>query len=365
MKNILLILFLLIHNICFASTAPTTSFDRTPVNAASAIDGATYDDFPEQFPTSSSDVIEIQYRLGPDRETSAGDIYNLTYTISTDTYGSPSLLFECPNAAEDATNPTRGQIGNTLYTIINCKDVANTNGHLYMSTRAVSGAISSWSAFTEIYNPANTCNGWGPLVETSDANTYWWPISQNSPGDPIVQLKTTDGGATWALGATLVASPTYWSEASCVYVPGNGHICTLRNDNGDYVNQIVSTDGLGTTWTAPTDTNLGAATGVKLTSLRYDAYSGSLLNLYTDRSDSILRASTTKPSQVFNNALGWNPGRQLTTGITTEGVPYEINTTTKTFLVLFGIAAGTGGGRINDFQYQDLLQKITFSQIGP
>lgn len=361
MRKFLLTLFLasLLSTSAFASW---TNVDITPVNMASAIDDALFDDFAEIFPTSDADVFEIQYRTGTDRETTAGDIYNLTYTRSTDTYGSRTLLFECPNAALDATNPTSGRIGNTLYMLVNCKDTGNTDSIDYLYSRAVSGAINSWTLVTT-YDPANTANGWGRLVATSDANTYWYPISQNTPGVPITQFKTTDGGTTWAVGSTMVASPSNWSEATCAYAQGYGHICIVRNDNGDYVNQIVSTDGLGTTWTAPTDTNLGMATGVKLSTLFYDSTSESLVLIFTDRGDTKMYISVTKAYKAFQGT--WESPRTLTPGVSNEATVYEVDTANRIFLLLTGVAAGTGGGRLNDLTYQGLRQFIKFGQIGP
>lgn len=352
-----LVLSILLAGNAFASW---TNFDYTPVAKASAIDGANNDDFAEILPTSDADVIEIQYRIGTDRETSAGDIYNLTYTISTDTYGSPASIFECPTASLDATNPTPGQIGTTLYSLVNCKDTGNTDSQLYLGTRSLSGAISTWS-FSSIYDPANTANGWSRLVSTSDSDTYFFTISQNSPGVPITQLRTTDAGASWSIGPTIISSPSYYSEAACAYVPSYGHICIVRNDNGSKITYIKSTDD-GLTWTDPVLTNIGGATGVKISHLYYDSATNNLLLFFADRSDSILYGSVTKPSKAF--AGTWETPRNLATSVTLDAVAYEIDSTLKKYLVLIGSTTGTNG-HIDDMQYRGLTQEITFGQIGP
>lgn len=356
MKKIILILLLLTGN-AFASW---TNFDYTPVNKASAIDGANNDDFAEILPTSASNILEIQYRIGTDRETSAGDIYNITYTTDTDTYGTPALIFECPNTSLDATNPTPGQIGTTLYSLVNCKDVGNTDSQLYLGTRTLAGAISTWS-YSSVYDPSNTANGWGRLVPTSNPSTYFFTISQNSPGVPITQLRTTNSGSSWSIGPTILASPSTYSEAACAYVPSYGHLCIVRNDSGSKITYIKSTDD-GLTWTAPVLTNIGAATGVKISHLYYDTATNNLLLLYADRSDSILYASVTKPNMAFNGV--WNNPRNIATSVTLDAVAYEIDSTLKKFFVLVGSTTGTNG-HIDDMQYQGLLQKLSVGQVGP
>lgn len=356
-------IFFIVLSLALLSVA-WTNRDYTPVNKASAIDGAGYDDFAEYFPTGDSDVVEIQYRSGTDRESTVGSIYTLDYTISTDTYGSPTLLFSCPGGTLDATNPTFGQIGTTIYSLVNCKETDNSDSTLYLASRSASGTSANWSSFAVIYDQPGTSNGWGRLVPTRDSNTYWWPISGNSPASPIFQLKTTDGGTTWSRGETMVGSPSNWSEATCAYIPDyKSHICIVRNDNGDYVSQIVSTDGYGRTWTSPTPTNLGASSGVKLSTLFFDSTSESLVLFFADRNNTTLYFSLTKPYSALDAV--WGAARQLSSSVSNEATYYETDTSDRTFRLLVGVAGGTGGGRIDDLTFKSLGQTLTFGQIGP
>ncbi len=99
----------------------------------------------------------------------------------------------------------------------------------------------------------------------------------------IALLKSTDSGATWALGATIYSGATQYNESTIAHIGAGKIVCLSRVEAGGVLVQMASADN-GETWGAPANSNLGTAGAtVSIPFMIYDSDLGILVCAYLDR----------------------------------------------------------------------------------
>lgn len=264
----------------------------------------------------------------------------------------------------DFRDPHGGYIGDRLFIFSKRRTTSNGAaidfGYIYSDDDGATW--STWNTVTfEFVADEDGNASSGGLTPTDDPDTFLQPIFHANDALAntwnVGYIITTDGGATWTADDDAIFAEATgadkWGETSIAYC-GNGRLIALiRENDGDFVGQSVSTDN-GTTWSTLTDrTNLGTSSLVKVPFAYYDQETNRLFAVYMDRSGGgALKLSWTYSDYPFEDADNWEATVNLDTGYTANGYPSIVKIDSDEYLIVSSHEASASDADIDWMIYQ-------------
>ena len=281
------------------------------IDTKKQIDTATYDAFGLLIKTGSDTIIYF-FREGTSYVGDKGKIVKQVYTISTDSWGARSDVYEDANANYDSRNVGGGIIGSNIYLFFGRYnwDTAAWVDIGYIKSTDLTGG--SWGSYTAISTGGTVFSPYGHLVSTATSGKYLQPFyMMDGETSSVKFFETVNSGDNWAVGDTIYSGAIKYSETCVAYIGDSKMIALMRDNDGDYVNQAVSGDN-GETWGAPANTNLGASTLTKVPYIIYNSEVDEVIAIYTDRHGT----ATTKISQadaatVYSSFSSWRTSQDI------------------------------------------------------
>jgi len=338
-----------------------TGVSIDPRIASVQINNSTYDVGGNVFQTDSNTAMLVS-REGNSHVGGSGKIFKQSYNLTTKTWDTRSYIYTDSDPNIDARNPASGIIGNKIFVFFARYNYSTSSfidmGYIYSTNLAG----TSWSNYASVSTSPITTqfSPQGQIIATNDPNTFIVPIygwtSNQSAVYATGYLKTTDGGVTWSPGVIYNGMNNY-NETAIEHI-GNGKLIALsRNEAGGPLVQSVSADN-GVTWSVPTTSNLGVATGIKTPYLFYDSESGNIFCIYQDRGDSNIKVSKTNGLSAYNNPIGWN----ISEGISTNflGMPSMVKVASNNYFFVYDYEVNSSSTQIYGGYYPN-PQGITLS----
>lgn len=293
------------------------------------INSGTYDAFGLGIKTGDDTIIYF-FRQGVTHASDKGKIVKQAYTVSTDSWGERTDVYEDP--LYDSRNVSGGLIGSRIYLFFGLLNQATGIGvsRGYIKSSDLTG--ESWSGYTAVdYSSSGV---YGALTPTDDPDTFLQPMYAK------YMLKTTDGGNTWNSGTPVYSGAEQWTECCICYIGDGKLIALCRDDEGGFVGQAVSSDN-GDTWSEIQPTSLGLLTGVKVPWILYDSASNQVIALYVDRGDSqSVKVATGNADEVYASPLMWiSPTTVWTTPVANPGYPSIAQISCDSYLFLWAGSA--------------------------
>lgn len=296
------------NNIIATTTPATLSNVVSGSTTGTALVNADYQ-FNGNLVRASADKVHLILHQGADSgETgSAGNIYQRTYTISSSSWGSSAEIWSgggIHNAGSMATHPVDGE----LWCFFARNDIGNiANNVSIRRIKSTDGGVT-WGTDELIY-AAPSAGYFQPtslMRLKSDPNTFFLCVTGYLSGRRILLLKSTDGGVTFPTEIIVYAGASNYSESSFENIDDTNMICVHRDDGGNYLKMITSTDG-GHTWGASVSTGIGSSLDQKVQPRIFRAAQrrDRLGLLFYDRGDDRFKwQSTTEESAALANNWG-------------------------------------------------------------
>jgi len=275
------------------------------------INTTTYDAFGFLLKSSNDNLLYI-CRQSTAHATGNGKMVKATYTISTNTWSSFSTIYD--STYDDGRGQGGGAVDNKIFVFFTRHVVT---GESFFDTGYIKSTDNgnSWSGYTTIdISPLEWGGPYGGTFKMGD--NYYQPFyGENGATHYVKMFKSTDNGATWAVGPTIYSGADSYSETFVEYL-GNGKLIALmRLDSYDNVKQSTSSD-YGNTWSAPVKTNLAKGTLSNMSWILSD--NDKLIVIFGDRSDKTIHIAQGVPATVFSNPTSWENDRILYSGGTND-----------------------------------------------
>lgn len=283
---------------------------------------------------TGADTILMFNRVGSDVDAALPGQFTLrTYTISTASWGAESTIYD-PGLTYTTSEMFVRIVGSQLYMYI-VKYVRATpgDGHsviVLIKSTDLTGA--SWGSEITIRGDTNGRPNFGGWLTTSNPSLNYL-VFVGDTGNNCFLYQTTDNGETFSVGPTITTGTTVWGEGEFTNISGGRIIGLLRDNAGNYMYQVNSSD-YGATWTSPFNTFLGSAAGVKVTPKLIHAagHPERLVTYFYDRGDSRSKISgPTAEDDAFNNV--WLTPYLLGTASQGNGDICISNATTLQYLI--------------------------------
>jgi hypothetical protein len=300
---IILVFILLIIPGCGLSS---TYYD-TWSNPAPVVNG-TYD-FTGNLLKTTNDTVMLFCREGTSHVGGPGKLFKMTYNLNTKTWSPRTYVYIDPDPKIDPRNIASGIINGKIYIFISRFNISQYDCDIgYINSTDLTG--TTWSDYHKFPIAPTGISMHGHIIPTSDQNEYLVPYYiEDNPYYTVGYLKTSDGGSTWTNG-TIYYGTHFYDETTLDYI-GNGKIIALiRDEDGGPLAQSISLDN-GNTWSAPTATNLGVPSGIKVPYSIYDNETGQLLVIFTDRGDGYTKISVSNASTVCSYPTGYVTAQKI------------------------------------------------------
>lgn len=278
------------------------TFSEFSFPSAKILNTTTYDAFGVTVKTGS-DTILYYYRQGADHIGDDGVLRRIEYTISTDSWGSPTTVYS--HGSQGVSGVAGGVIDGKIilfFVLTNAAGDMQSIGYIESTDGLTGSTFGTRVTFTsgdvryEAYGSIAYCGG----------QTYCQPwYSHNGAGTFKCNLRrTTDNGATWTTVNIAISSSPQPSETAIQYLGSGRLIAIARNNATGYLLQATSTDS-GATWSSFAATNMGNPSGVACATIAYESSIDRLYVSWMDRSASRIMLAYASVSEVFSNPTGW------------------------------------------------------------
>lgn len=285
---------------------------------------------PKIFQIGSNEYL-IAYRTATDHVNNDAKIVQLTYTASTDTFGSPSDILDTPSIDDRAVSG--GKIGGTIYVFLYRRDDGGSPEYQDTGYIESSDNGASWSNYTTITPDASMTEyavPYGKLIAANGVHYQPYYGYDGATTYKVKLLKSTDSGATWLDGPTIYSGSTNRNEAAVVYLGNNKLLALVRQETGDrHLQQFQSTDN-GDTWSYIGITNIGGSGAISMAWTELLSDGETIAAFYTDRNDAKMKIATGRFS-----SLQWNI-QELFSGLAgAGGYPAAVEIAADEYLVSY------------------------------
>jgi hypothetical protein len=257
---------------------------------------------------TGTDTILHFARAGLDDGTADdGYVVMRAYTISTSSWGSRSTIYTpgagiCAASVAGFVSGTQIFLYVTQYTSGN--QTSNNKVYLIKSTDLTG---TSWGSPTLVYtaDPSGFTQATRIIQGIANPNNVYMLLAGYESGKHLHIIKSTDGGNTFPTDNVIYGGAANYSEADIINVDDTNFIIVHRNDAGDYLRIITSTNGMAS-WSASALTTLGQSTGQKVEP-RMKLAAGNpnrLIISFYDRGNS--RMTITGPTKISDALLNQN-----------------------------------------------------------
>lgn len=336
---------------------PDTMSSSNISSGPSTLTNSVYE-FGDKLIKVDSDTILKFSRTGSDQDTTyPGKITRIPYTISTQTWGTETTIFD-PTATPYYTgeflvrkNPDENFI--RIYIVKGVRATGGDGQSFVTLIKSTDMTGASWSSETTIR--ALQSGGFpnlSPWIKHPTlSSTYYMPFMGENATDRVVLYKTIDNGDSFTKDVYVVTlGAVAWPEGNFYQNPNNlSQVIGVLRGNNDNLYQVNSSDG-GQTWTAPFSTGLGTSSGSKVTPklIQATTYPSRVMLYFYDRGSA--KAEISSPV-LFSDAFAgtWRTVFHLGSGGQGNGNVCAIDDATNTYLVTNPVQIGdpAAGGTTN------------------
>lgn len=282
--------------------AGQNTFSAYNLASSRLLNTTTYDAFGVLIKTGA-DTLLYYYRQGASHFGADGVLRRMVYTISTNTWGSPSTVYS--HGSQGVSGVAGGVInGNVMLFFV----LTNSAGDMQSigSITSTDGLTGSTFATRVAWSAGDTrYEGYGKLIDCENGVYLQSWYSHNGSGTfKLYCRRTTDSGATWADVVMATSTEPQCAEHWFCYL-GSGRVLSLSRDNNNGVlSQCISTDK-GLTWSALAATNIGTATSLGNCSIDYDSTTGLIHVASFDRGSRNVTLCHADVDAVLASPLAW------------------------------------------------------------
>ena len=270
------------------------------------LDTTTYDAFGFDIMVDSN-TIAYFYRQGTTHVGDNAAIYGVFYTISTNTFGTPFLVYD---SEYDDRNVGGGIIDGKFYVFFGrytCAGGPWFDMGYVVSTDLTEG--TAWGTFntvavtpTEVFSPSGSI--------FYDGNKYYQPFYGWTGATYICGMyETEDNGTTWVESVQVIYSGAEdYTEVAVAYrASDNKAIALCRENSGDPLRQFTNSNFTGgTTWVDAGNTNLGNIGHICTSpSMVYNATNDIWVIAYGERTVNRAYVSYADPDTIFTSPTSW------------------------------------------------------------